>query len=108
VKNLRQPDQRLKIKLGPFGHHAVKYFAAVLLPRAIETGKEVLARFLVCAFGPAAGVFRASAFLVPHARPRPRWDSFLPRSFAAISVMATSFFAVRAMARITRCTEEPV
>jgi hypothetical protein len=30
VQNHRQPDQRLKIKLGPFRHHAVEYFAAVL------------------------------------------------------------------------------
>jgi hypothetical protein len=91
VQNLRQPDQRSKIKRGPFCHHAVKYFAAVLLPCAIKAGKEV----------------RASAFLVPHARPRPRWDSFLPRSFAAISAMATCFFAsARATAPIARCTEE--
>jgi hypothetical protein len=41
VQNLRQPDQRLKIELGPFGHDAVEYFAAVLLPRTIKTGKEV-------------------------------------------------------------------
>ena len=75
AENQRQPDQRLKIELGPFGHHAVEYLAAMLLPRAIKTGKEVLARFLVCAFGPAAGVFRASAFLVPHARFRPRWTA---------------------------------
>jgi hypothetical protein len=46
VQNLRQPDQRLKIELGPFGHHAVEYFAAVLLPDAIKTGKEVLSEFL--------------------------------------------------------------
>jgi hypothetical protein len=37
----------LKIELGPFGHHAVEYLAAMLLPRAIKTGKEVLAEFLV-------------------------------------------------------------
>jgi hypothetical protein len=47
VENLRQPDQRLKIEIGPLGHHAVEYFAAVLLPRAIKTGKEVLSEFLV-------------------------------------------------------------
>jgi hypothetical protein len=46
VQNLRQPDHHLKIELGPFGHHAVKYFAAVPLPRAIETGKEFLSEFL--------------------------------------------------------------
>jgi hypothetical protein len=34
-------DQRLKIEVGPFGHHAVEYFAAVLLPGAVKTGKEV-------------------------------------------------------------------
>jgi hypothetical protein len=45
VQNHRQPDQRLKIKLGPFGHDAVEYFAAVLLPRAIQTGKEGLSEF---------------------------------------------------------------
>jgi hypothetical protein len=45
VKNLRQPDQRLKIKLGPFGHHAVEYFATMLLPHAIKTGKEGLSEF---------------------------------------------------------------
>jgi hypothetical protein len=45
VQNLRQPDHRLKIELGPFRHHAVEYFAAVLLPGAIETGKEVLSEF---------------------------------------------------------------
>ena len=47
MQNLRQPDQRLKIELGPFGHHAVEYFAAVLLPGAIETGKKFLSEFLV-------------------------------------------------------------
>jgi hypothetical protein len=47
VQNLRQPDQRLKIELGPFGHHAVEYFAAVLLSRLIKTGEEVLSQFLV-------------------------------------------------------------
>ncbi len=46
VQNHRQPDQRLKIKLGPFRHHAVEYFAAVL-PGAVKTGKEVLSEFLV-------------------------------------------------------------
>ena len=45
MKNLRQPDQRLKIKLGPFGHHAVEYFATMLLPHAIKTGKEGLSEF---------------------------------------------------------------
>jgi hypothetical protein len=47
VENLRQPDQRLKIELGPFGHHAVEHFAAVLLPGAIETGKKFFGEFLV-------------------------------------------------------------
>ena len=47
MENLRQSDQRLKIKLGPFGHHAVEYLAAMLPPRAIETGKEFFAEFLV-------------------------------------------------------------
>ena len=47
AQNLRQSDQRVKIKLGSFGHHAVEYLAAMLLPRAIKTGKEVLAEFLV-------------------------------------------------------------
>jgi hypothetical protein len=47
VQSYRQSDQRLKIKLGPFGHHAVEYFAAVLPPRAIKTGKEGLSEFLV-------------------------------------------------------------
>jgi hypothetical protein len=47
VENLRQPDQRLKIELGPFRHHAVEYFAAVLLPRTIKTGKEAFSEFLV-------------------------------------------------------------
>ena len=47
VQNLRQPDHRLKLELGPFSHHAVEYFAAVLLPGAVKTGKEVLSEFLV-------------------------------------------------------------
>jgi hypothetical protein len=47
VQNRRQPDQRLKIELGPFGHHAVEYLAAALLPRAIKTDKEVLSELLV-------------------------------------------------------------
>ena len=47
MENLRKFDQRLKIELGPFGHHAVEYFAAVLLPRAIKTGKEFFTEFLV-------------------------------------------------------------
>ena len=47
MENQRQPDQRLKIELGPFGQHAVEYFAAVLLPRAIKTGKEDFSEFLV-------------------------------------------------------------
>jgi hypothetical protein len=37
----------LKIELGPFGHHAVEYLAAMPPPRAIKTGKEVLSEFLV-------------------------------------------------------------
>jgi hypothetical protein len=41
VQNHRQPDQRLKIKLGPFRHHAAEYLAAVLLPRAIKTGHSL-------------------------------------------------------------------
>jgi hypothetical protein len=47
VQNLRQPDQRLKIKLGPFGHHAVEYLAAMPSPRAIKTGKKFFSEFLV-------------------------------------------------------------
>ena len=47
MQNQRQPDQRLKIKLGPFGQNAVEYLAAMLLPRAIKTGKEVLSEFLM-------------------------------------------------------------
>ena len=43
MENHRQPDHRLKIELA----HAGEYFAAVLLPRAIKTGKEVLSEFLV-------------------------------------------------------------
>jgi hypothetical protein len=82
-----------------FGHQAVEYLVAMPPPCAIKTGKEALSEFLAVRVRPGGG-----RFLMP---PR-RWDSFLPRSFAAISVMATSFFAVRAMARITRCTEEPV
>jgi hypothetical protein len=46
VENLRQLDQRLKIELGPFGHHAVEYLAAMPLPGAVETGKEALSEFL--------------------------------------------------------------
>ena len=47
MQNLRQPDHRLKIELGPFRHHAVEHFAAVLLPGAIETGKKFFGEFLV-------------------------------------------------------------
>jgi hypothetical protein len=47
VENLRQSDQRLKIKLGSFGQHAVEYLAAMPPPRAIETGKKFLSEFLV-------------------------------------------------------------
>ena len=47
VENLHQPDQRSKIKLGPFRHHAVKYFAAVPPPCAIKTGKKFFGEFLV-------------------------------------------------------------
>ena len=57
VENLRQPDQRVKIKLGPFGHHAVEYLAAMLLPRAIKTGKEVLARVSGVRVRPGGGRF---------------------------------------------------
>ena len=46
VENLRKFDQRLKIDLGPFGHHAVEYLLAMPPPRAIKTGKEVLSEFL--------------------------------------------------------------
>jgi hypothetical protein len=42
MENLRKFDWRLNIELGPFGHHAVEHFAAVLLPCAIKTGKKVL------------------------------------------------------------------
>jgi hypothetical protein len=37
----------LKIELGPFGHQAVEYLAAVLLPRAMQSGKEALSELLV-------------------------------------------------------------
>jgi hypothetical protein len=48
VQNLRQPDHRPKIVLGPFRHHAVEYFlAAMPPPRAIKMGKEVLSELLV-------------------------------------------------------------
>jgi hypothetical protein len=47
VENLRQPDHRLKIELGPFRHHAVEYFAAVLLPRTNKTGKEAFSELLM-------------------------------------------------------------
>jgi hypothetical protein len=47
VENHRQPDHRLKIDHGPFGQHAVEYLAAMLLPRMVEAGKEVLSEFLV-------------------------------------------------------------
>jgi hypothetical protein len=47
VESRRKLYQRLKIDLGPFGQHAVEYFAAVQLPRAIKTGKEGLSEFLV-------------------------------------------------------------
>ena len=57
MQNLRQPDQRLKIELGPFGHHAVEYFAAVLLPRAIKTGKEDSSASFWCELSAAATRF---------------------------------------------------
>jgi hypothetical protein len=47
MENLRKFDWRLNIELGPFGHHAVEYLAAMLLPRAIKTGKEFFSEFLV-------------------------------------------------------------
>ncbi len=47
VENLRKFDQRLKIDLGPFRHHAVEYLVAMPPPCAIKTGKEVLSEFLV-------------------------------------------------------------
>jgi hypothetical protein len=47
VQNLRKFDQRLKIELGPFGHHAVEYLAAMPPPRAIKTGKKFFSEFLV-------------------------------------------------------------
>ena len=50
VQNHRQPDQRLKIKLGPFRHHAVEYLAAVLLPRAIKTGHSLNNLLIMCGF----------------------------------------------------------
>ena len=36
MENDRQPDQRLKIDLGPFRHHAVEYLAA-MPPRNVRT-----------------------------------------------------------------------
>ena len=47
MENLRQPDQRLKIERGPFGHHAVAYFAAVPPPRTIKIVKKFFSEFLV-------------------------------------------------------------
>jgi hypothetical protein len=38
VENLRQPDQRLKIELGPFRHHAVEHLAAMPPSPSIKTG----------------------------------------------------------------------
>ena len=63
MENLRQPDQRLKIKLGPFGHHAVEYFAAVLLPCAIKTGKKFLASFWCERSAPRRTFFELALFL---------------------------------------------
>jgi hypothetical protein len=47
VENPREFDQRLKIALEPFGHHAVEYFAAMPPPCAIKTGNKFLSEFLV-------------------------------------------------------------
>jgi hypothetical protein len=37
VQNQRELDHRVKIELGPFGHHAVEYLAAMPPPCAIKT-----------------------------------------------------------------------
>jgi hypothetical protein len=51
--------------------------------------------------------FLSQRFSCSSCSPSPAVGQLLPRRFAAISVMATSFFAsARAMARIARCTEE--
>jgi hypothetical protein len=42
MQNLRQLDQRLKIKLGLFGPKALEHLAPILLPRPIEIGEECL------------------------------------------------------------------
>jgi hypothetical protein len=47
VQSLRKLDQRLKIELGPFGHYAGEYFAAMPLPGVIKTRKKFFSEFLV-------------------------------------------------------------
>ena len=47
VENLRQPDQRLKIELGPFGHHAIEYSRPCCCHVRSRRAKKFLSEFLV-------------------------------------------------------------